>query len=235
MKVSQNLAKIAPLLVKVQKEMENVTKATVNPYYDSKYADINSFLEVAVPVLNSNGFTLLQPVFSNSEGHWVETILLHESGEMIQTDPLRLELNKQDSQQQGSAITYTRRYQLQSLLGMRAKDDDAEATMNRTQQTNKSKPKTWAGNQFGNETKTNSVNLQTPEQPLTTLKTKGIDTVTEAVQVGGETSQQFEVVSTSQRTTTTPVKKSGFAAYKEKQSNEKITSLNQESNGKWKI
>lgn len=129
---SQTLTKLIPALLKAQKEMEVVIKDSDNPYYKSKYADINSFLESMVPVLNKNGFLVLQPVWSDEKGTYVETNLLHESGEYYGSGPLKLELDKLDMQKLGSAITYARRYSLQSLLGARAQDDDAEGTMTRT-------------------------------------------------------------------------------------------------------
>lgn len=129
MKTSQTVSKIVPAFLKAQKEMESVTKDAKNPYYNSAYADINSFLEVAVPTLNNNDIVILQPVHSSEHGHFVETTLYHASGEFIQSEPMRLELSKPDMQQLGSATTYARRYQLQALLGMRAQDDDANAAV----------------------------------------------------------------------------------------------------------
>ena len=129
MKTSSSITKIAVALLKVQQTMKSVTKDSTNPYYKSKYADINSFLDVAVPALNANGIILLQPASHDERGHLVETFLMHDSGEFIASEPMHLELNKPDMQQLGSAITYARRYSLQSLLAMAASDDDAnEAT-----------------------------------------------------------------------------------------------------------
>lgn len=122
-----SLINIAKGLLAVQRKMEAVTKDASNSYYKSKYADINSFLEVAIPALNEQNIALLQPTFSNAEGHWVQTILIHESGETLTYSPIRLVLKSEDMQQLGSAITYARRYSLQALLGMRAEDDDANA------------------------------------------------------------------------------------------------------------
>lgn len=135
MKTSESITKIAPALLKAQKKMDTVSKDASNPYYKSKYADINSFLQVAVHALNSEGIVVLQPTYSDGTSHYVETTLIHESGEYLSSKPLKLELNKIDMQQLGSAITYGRRYQLQALLGMMAADDDGEAAMNRPKKT----------------------------------------------------------------------------------------------------
>jgi hypothetical protein len=81
--------------------------------------------------LNEEGITILQPTYSRDGVHYVETMLLHESGEFVASDPLKLELSKTDMQALGSAITYARRYTLQSLLSIPAEDDDGEASMSR--------------------------------------------------------------------------------------------------------
>lgn len=132
MKTSSTIQKISKALLNVQKEMVGVAKTTKNTFYKSNYADINSFLEVAMPLLNKEGVLLLQPPVASEDGkRVVETHLVHaESGEFIATS-MELLLDKQDMQKLGSAITYARRYLLQALLCMQALDDDGEASMNR--------------------------------------------------------------------------------------------------------
>lgn len=130
MKTSQTITKIAAALLKSQKEMGAVTKDSANPYFKSKYADINSMLDVAIPVLNANDIFVLQPASSDGTSNFVETCLIHSSGEFIHSEPLKLEPPK-DMQQLGAAITYARRFSLQSLLGLRAEDDDGETAVGR--------------------------------------------------------------------------------------------------------
>ena len=56
------------------------------------------------------------------------TLLLHESGEWIETEPLQMKLEKNTPQGVGSAVTYGRRYQISSVLGLASEeDDDGEA------------------------------------------------------------------------------------------------------------
>lgn len=171
MKASTEITKIAPALVAIQKAMETVTKSAVNPYYKSKYADINSFLEVAIPVINANGCSLLQPTYSDATGHFVETYIIHESGQFVASDPLRLELDKTDMQKLGSSITYARRYQVQSLLGMRGEDDDAEESMNRNKAASKapSASKTEVS-PVASETKPTDTKLEKPKSGFAAYK-----------------------------------------------------------------
>jgi hypothetical protein len=114
---------ILPALLKVQKELEKVKKGEVNPFFKSNYADLNSVIDVCKEPLNNAGILVLQPVGHDEHGDYVETILVHaESGE-IMSDKMRL-IATTDPQKQGSAITYARRYALQSMLFMQAVDDD---------------------------------------------------------------------------------------------------------------
>jgi hypothetical protein len=54
---------------------------------------------------------------------------------------MSLVLVKNDMQAAGSAVTYARRYTLQSLLSMRSLDDDAELSVGRDSYSSGAKPK----------------------------------------------------------------------------------------------
>ncbi len=77
-------------------------------------------IEAVEPVLLENGLLLLQPVIN---GKVITQIIDVETGEKIESI-LTLDTNL-NSQQQGSQITYFRRYTLQSLMSLQAEDDDA--------------------------------------------------------------------------------------------------------------
>ncbi len=132
MNKSESIVKIAPALLKAQRLIEGAIKGADNPYFKSKYASLNNVIDACKQHLNDNGIVVLQPVFSDSSGDYVETTLLHESGEFI-TSCMRLVLSKNDMQAYGSAVSYARRYALQSMAFMGAFDDDFESGMERTQ------------------------------------------------------------------------------------------------------
>ena len=115
---------LAAALVKAQGEMSNPTKGNTNPFFNSKYADLNAVREAVIPVLNANGISVLQPIKHIDGKNFVVTILLHESGELMESFT-EIVYNKQnDAQAQGSGITYARRYGLQSFVCVGADDDD---------------------------------------------------------------------------------------------------------------
>jgi len=126
MKTSESIIKIAAALLAAQKKIGSASKDAVNPFFKSKYADLGAVMEACKEALNDNGISALQPVGTSEMGTTVETILLHESGEWI-SDTMTVSVKQSnDPQAQGSAITYARRYSLQSMMFIPAEDDDGE-------------------------------------------------------------------------------------------------------------
>lgn len=124
MENSTTITKIAPALLKAQTQMGNAKKDANNPFFKSKYADLNSIREACMPSLNENGISVIQPTISKDGKNYVQTILLHESGEYISGLTEIVFSKEKDAQAQGSGITYARRYGLQSLVNVGAEDDD---------------------------------------------------------------------------------------------------------------
>lgn len=122
------MQKLAQKLLSVQKKLGAVSKDQDNPYFKSKYADINKFIEVVKPILNEEGVVLLQPLSTTDDGKpSIRTLLIDaESGELLEGNT-PLVYKEDDPQKMGSAITYYRRYALQSMLFIEAQDDDANA------------------------------------------------------------------------------------------------------------
>jgi ERF superfamily len=120
------IKQIATALLKAQSEMSNPIKGSTNPFFKSKYADLNSIREAVIPVLNANGISVLQPTFTVDSKNFVKTILLHESGEFLESLTEILFAKQNDAQAQGSGISYARRYALQSFVCIGADDDDAQ-------------------------------------------------------------------------------------------------------------
>jgi len=126
MKTSASITTIAAVLPKAQAAIKGAVKDATNPHFKSRYADLTSVIDACKAALNAHGITFLQPVRAGETGVVVETVLLHTSGEWI-SDELELPVSKNDAQGVGSAITYGRRYGLQSMVGIPAEDDDGNA------------------------------------------------------------------------------------------------------------
>jgi hypothetical protein len=126
---------IAKALVQAQKEMGNAVKDSKNPFFKSSYADLNSVREACLPELNKNGIVVLQPICQVEGKSYVKTVLLHESGESLESMTEIVYGKQGDAQAQGSGITYARRYGLQSLVCIGAEDDDGNKASEKPKET----------------------------------------------------------------------------------------------------
>ena len=108
-------------LFELKQEIGKVSKDSTNPFFKSKYMDINSLLEHVEPLLQKHKLLLLQPLKDNC----VYTIIADtESKEFESIESFLCLPESNDPQKIGSAITYYRRYTLKSLLGIQEEDDD---------------------------------------------------------------------------------------------------------------
>jgi len=121
----------------LKSEIKPIEKSSTNPYYNSRYFDINSLLAEVEPLLEKQNLMLLQPI---ENGRVKSVIFDLDSGESL-TSELVLPENI-DPQKIGSAITYYRRYTLQSLLALQAEDDDGNAAAGNATPKPAAKPKT---------------------------------------------------------------------------------------------
>ena len=114
----------------VKSEVGRISKDSSNPFFKSKYFDVNSLLLHVEPIIQKNGLLLLQPI----QDGLVKSIIYDTNGFSIESGIALPELN--DPQKLGSAITYYRRYTLQSLLALQAEDDDANLASNKAVSNN---------------------------------------------------------------------------------------------------
>ena len=117
---------ICKAFVKFQSEFKGMKPDSSNPFFKSTYISLDGILETARPILAKNGLAVIQEATGDGEYIFVKTKLIHESGEMIETEVLKMKPQKNDPQSMGSCITYSKRYQLAALLGIcECIDDDA--------------------------------------------------------------------------------------------------------------
>jgi len=106
-------------LAQVKQEVGKVSKNSTNPHFKNTYADLNALIDAVEPILLEKGLLMLQPIQNGN----VSTIIIDcENNESVESSIALPVL--QDPQKLGSAITYFRRYTLQSLLSLMAEDDD---------------------------------------------------------------------------------------------------------------
>jgi len=124
MQRSDSIKEIATALAKFQAEVKNPANSADNPFFKSKYAPLNEILNIVRPILAKNGLSVLQMPGGDSQETSITTLLMHESGEWIESEPLTMKAVKNDPQGAGSVITYARRYSLSAILGISSEDDD---------------------------------------------------------------------------------------------------------------
>ena len=124
---------IAAAFVKSQRAFGPALKTSTNPHFKSKYADLANCVEAVVDALNTNGIALMQRTFECKDGVMVETVFVHESGEVMECGMLHVPAGKQDPQGYGSALTYARRYSLLAATGLAPEDDDGNSASRKTE------------------------------------------------------------------------------------------------------
>lgn len=161
---------MAPLfeaLAKSQAEFGSV-KATSRVTFknvDFKFAPLSDILGAVRPALNNNGLTLTQQTkhipFGNANGLKVVTTLLHESGASYAIESVPVFYNVNDIKNLGAQVTYLRRYEVKTLLGIEA--DSEELDMDNVPNQSQSTQET--GNYGNNHTYQSNAQAKTPRKP----------------------------------------------------------------------
>jgi hypothetical protein len=125
-------------LLEFQKRVGAIKKDSQNPHFKNRYFDINTLIDTIKPILNELELTIHQPLGVKDGRNLLATIL--KDGEVVIAKSEILLPDLQDPQKVGSALTYYRRYSLQSLLFLEAEDDDSNSasgiTVNQPKQIN---------------------------------------------------------------------------------------------------
>ena len=124
---SDSIKELATALSKVQGELTYAKKDSANPFFKSRYADLESVWDACRSLMAANGLSVIQMPGNYFEGRmWLVTRLCHNSGEWIEQE-MSVPVTKPDAQGAGSALTYMRRYALAAFVGVVQADDDGNA------------------------------------------------------------------------------------------------------------
>jgi hypothetical protein len=126
---------IAAAFVKAKRAFGPALKDKTNPAFRSKYADLGACIDAVEEALLANGIAFIQETFEDATGVTVETVFIHESGEVLRCGKLHVPAAKQDPQGYGSALTYCRRYSLCAAAGIAPEDDDGNLASKPRQQS----------------------------------------------------------------------------------------------------
>ena len=127
MNQSDSIANLTLALSTVQGKMSHAVKDSANPFFKSKYADLESVWDACRSLLSENGLAVMQfPGYYHDGAMSLNTILSHKSGEWISQE-MSVPVTKPDAQGAGSCLTYMRRYALAAVVGVVQADDDGNA------------------------------------------------------------------------------------------------------------
>ena len=127
MNKSESITNLAKALKQAQSEMGEVKFDATNPFLKNRYASLGAVIQASKDALVNNGLSVSQPAISDEHGVGITTLLMHETGEWIETSitlPLSEEKGKSQAQVAGSIISYLRRYSLASLLNLYSDEDN---------------------------------------------------------------------------------------------------------------
>lgn len=151
---STQIDKLAPAFIRAQAAVTTAKKESWNPFNKNWYADLAAVLEAAKPALEPNGLAVIQFPSSNESGHYLDYLLMHESGQFI-GDRFYFTPKSDGLQDVGAAITYGRRYTISALLGIASEDPDAAADEDKPQpqaeQSTPAKPKAATSSDKGGD------------------------------------------------------------------------------------
>lgn len=131
---SEQIDEIAAALAKAQGQIEGAKKDAANPFFKSKYADLASVWDACRTALAVNGLAVIQSPSADGMRVSVDTLLAHGSGQWMR-GTVSVTAKEDTPQAIGSAITYLRRYALQSFVGVAPEDDDGNAASAKGKET----------------------------------------------------------------------------------------------------
>ncbi len=127
----------AAFLVVQQKLEALIIADKANPFTKSRFASLGQLLATIKPVLNKNGFVLKQfagavSTHGSQTRRWysipIHTLIIHVASGQWESIVVDLPVET-TTYSYGSALTFGKRYGLQSYLGIATVDDDGAATI----------------------------------------------------------------------------------------------------------
>ena len=164
---SEKIEALAAALLEAKKKYKKLKRNKANPYFKSRYADLDACLEATEDALSAQGLVVIQGLGASADGDpLVTTMLIHApSGQFIYSVSMS---SAKDNLPQtvGAAATYLRRYGYSAITGITPEDDDdGEAAMPRgTQQAVQRKILgSGAGPDFPSQTRVQTPNITNPQ------------------------------------------------------------------------
>jgi hypothetical protein len=124
---SEKVGQILAALSRARKKFKELKKEALNPFYKSKYSDLNAVVDACIDALSDEEIAVIQAPVKDREAKeaGVITFLGHSSDEWFEGE-LLLPTKDWTAQACGSSITFARRYSLEAFVALAGElDDDA--------------------------------------------------------------------------------------------------------------
>lgn len=135
MQFSEEKQELFKAFAKYNEQIVQPTLDATNPFFKSGYLTLGGVDKTVREAFKGTGLDYKQiPINGENGGIGCYTIVTHSSGQYMITDQFFVKPTKNDAQGQGSALTYAKRYQLQSVFGVVGeKDDDGNSAVGKYQ------------------------------------------------------------------------------------------------------
>ena len=125
MNKSDSIIELSKALAKFQANVKQPMKDKDNPFFRSKYVPLENVVEAITQEAPKHGLSFVQWALNDESGRvGVATMLMHESGEFIEFDPVHMKADKETAQGAGALISYLKRYSLSAVFGITSDQDD---------------------------------------------------------------------------------------------------------------
>jgi len=129
---SDSITNLTLALSIVQGKMTHAIKDSANPFFKSKYADLESVWDACRSLLSENGLAVMQFPGEYYDGSMrLTTIISHKSGEFISQE-MSFPVSKPDAHGCLATVTYMRRASLSAVVGVVQADDDGNTASGKT-------------------------------------------------------------------------------------------------------
>lgn len=148
MNKSETIVELAKAMSSFQGAVKQPMKDKENPFFKSKYVPLESVVEAINETAPKFGLSFMQFPTEDENGRTgIITLVMHTSGEFIESNPFYMKPEKFTPQGIGSTQTYLKRYSLSAMFGITSDQDDdgnvGSGNMNQQAQQ-KQKPATKA-------------------------------------------------------------------------------------------
>lgn len=136
---SEVLKELPKALGLAQGKFTGAIKDSDNPFFKSTYADLQSCIVSTRDAMLENGLSISQLIEYDSGMSFLNTILMHTSGEFLSSRAPIICVKQNDPQSFGAAVTYMRRFSFCAIIGLYQTDDDGNMAAGRDAQLDKAK------------------------------------------------------------------------------------------------